>query len=148
MLLRPNGLLGTRGHQEGLSDRARPRPGPPSRTVGRRRERRARARAGRRARGRVAARLGQRIRAAARFVRARRAAALLPLVVNSDYIVRVGVNTLIYALLALGLNVVVGWAGLLDLGYVAFYGFGAYVLRDPLVRPVQPALAGGRERSR
>ncbi len=30
------------------------------------------------------------------------------------------------ALLAVGLNVVVGWAGLLDLGYVAFFGFGAY----------------------
>ena len=29
-------------------------------------------------------------------------------------------------LLALGLNVVVGWGGLLDLGYVAFYGIGAY----------------------
>src|SRR5439155_1667963 len=29
-------------------------------------------------------------------------------------------------LLALGLNIVVGYAGLLDLGYVAFYGFGAY----------------------
>ena len=29
-------------------------------------------------------------------------------------------------LLALGLNVVVGFAGLLDLGYVAFFGFGAY----------------------
>ncbi|HWE80519.1 MAG TPA: branched-chain amino acid ABC transporter permease [Gaiellaceae bacterium] len=52
--------------------------------------------------------------------------ALLPVVVSSDYIVRVGVNTLIYALLALGLNVVVGWAGLLDLGYVAFFGFGGY----------------------
>lgn len=54
------------------------------------------------------------------------AAALLPVVISSDYIVRVAVNTLIYALLALGLNLVVGWAGLLDLGYVAFYGFGAY----------------------
>jgi branched-chain amino acid transport system permease protein len=32
----------------------------------------------------------------------------------------------IYALLALGLNVVVGFAGLLDLGYVAFYAIGAY----------------------
>src|SRR5439155_11425234 len=30
------------------------------------------------------------------------------------------------ATLALGLNVVVGYAGLLDLGYVAFYGLGAY----------------------
>jgi branched-chain amino acid transport system permease protein len=32
----------------------------------------------------------------------------------------------VYALLALGLNVVVGFAGLLDLGYVAFYAIGAY----------------------
>ena len=29
-------------------------------------------------------------------------------------------------MLAVGLNITVGWAGLLDLGYVAFYGFGAY----------------------
>jgi branched-chain amino acid transport system permease protein len=54
------------------------------------------------------------------------AAALVPVVDSSDYIVRVGVNTLIYAMLALGLNIVVGWAGLLDLGYVAFYGCGGY----------------------
>jgi branched-chain amino acid transport system permease protein len=33
-----------------------------------------------------------------------------------------------YAVMALGLNVVVGFAGLLDLGYVAFYAFGAYSL--------------------
>jgi branched-chain amino acid transport system permease protein len=52
--------------------------------------------------------------------------AVLPVAASSDYIVRVGVNTLLYALLALGLNVVVGWAGLLDLGFVAFFGFGAY----------------------
>ena len=52
---------------------------------------------------------------------------LLPAVVSSDYIVRVGLNTMIYALLALGLNVVVGWSGLLDLGYIAFFGFGAYM---------------------
>ena len=38
----------------------------------------------------------------------------------------VGFDTLIYMLLALGLNIVVGWAGLLDLGYIAFFGFGAY----------------------
>jgi ABC-type branched-subunit amino acid transport system permease subunit len=37
-----------------------------------------------------------------------------------------GLFILIYSLLALGLNVVVGFAGLLDLGYVAFFGFGAY----------------------
>ena len=37
-----------------------------------------------------------------------------------------GIFILLYALLGLGLNVVVGFAGLLDLGYVAFFGFGAY----------------------
>ena len=54
------------------------------------------------------------------------AASFLPLVTSNDYIVRVGFDTLLYMLLALGLNIVVGYAGLLDLGYVAFYGFGAY----------------------
>jgi branched-chain amino acid transport system permease protein len=53
-------------------------------------------------------------------------AAVFPMLPVSDYVVRVGVNTLLFALLALGLNVVVGFAGLLDLGYIAFYGFGAY----------------------
>ncbi|MEU5823564.1 branched-chain amino acid ABC transporter permease [Streptomyces sp. NPDC047803] len=38
----------------------------------------------------------------------------------------IGVNILIFATVALGLNVVVGLAGLLDLGYVAFLGVGAY----------------------
>ena len=33
----------------------------------------------------------------------------------------------IYVLLAMGLNVVVGWAGLLDLGFIAFYAIGSYV---------------------
>ena len=32
----------------------------------------------------------------------------------------------IFMLLGLGLNIVVGYAGLLDLGYVAFFAFGAY----------------------
>jgi len=54
------------------------------------------------------------------------AAALVPLLSSNEYVIRVGVDTLIYALLALGLNVAVGFAGLLDLGFVAFYGFGAY----------------------
>src|SRR5207247_5847646 len=35
---------------------------------------------------------------------------------------------LLYVMLALGLNIVVGYAGLLDLGYVAFYAVGAYSL--------------------
>ena len=54
------------------------------------------------------------------------AAALLPALTSDLYIVRVGFDTMLYMLLALGLNVVLGYAGLLDLGYIAFYGFGAY----------------------
>ena len=34
---------------------------------------------------------------------------------------------LLYIMLALGLNIVVGFAGLLDLGYIAFYALGAYL---------------------
>ena len=41
--------------------------------------------------------------------------------------VRVLDFTLLYVMLALGLNIVVGYAGLLDLGYIAFYAVGAYV---------------------
>ena len=50
---------------------------------------------------------------------------LLPLRLSS-YAQSVLVDLLQYALLALGLNVVVGFAGLLDLGYVAFYAIGNY----------------------
>jgi branched-chain amino acid transport system permease protein len=54
-------------------------------------------------------------------------ATVFPFVVTgSGDLFRFGVFTLLYALLAQGLNVVVGYAGLLDLGYIAFYGFGAY----------------------
>ena len=41
--------------------------------------------------------------------------------------VRVLDFALLYVMLALGLNIVVGYAGLLDLGYVAFYALGAYL---------------------
>jgi branched-chain amino acid transport system permease protein len=54
------------------------------------------------------------------------AAALLPALTSNGYTIRVGFDTLLYMLLALGLNITVGYAGLLDLGYIAFYGFGAY----------------------
>lgn len=53
-------------------------------------------------------------------------AAIFPFLTGSDFHVRVGINVLLLAMLALGLNIVVGWTGLLDLGYIAFYGFGAY----------------------
>jgi ABC-type branched-subunit amino acid transport system permease subunit len=58
------------------------------------------------------------------------AAALIPLVTaqtdNDIYFLRVCTVALVFALLALGLNVAVGFAGLLDLGYIAYYGIGAY----------------------
>jgi len=41
--------------------------------------------------------------------------------------VRILATALLYVLLALGLNIVVGYAGLLDLGFVAFYAVGAYM---------------------
>ena len=53
-------------------------------------------------------------------------AASLPLWMGRGDLFAYGIFTLIYILLGLGLNVVVGYAGLLDLGYVALFGFGAY----------------------
>jgi len=41
--------------------------------------------------------------------------------------VRIADTALLYVLLAVGLNIVVGYAGLLDLGYVAFFAVGAYL---------------------
>ena len=51
---------------------------------------------------------------------------VLPLI--GDFVPRTGsmVVMLVFTMMALGLNVVVGYAGLLDLGYVAFYAAGAY----------------------
>ena len=42
--------------------------------------------------------------------------------------IRILCSALLYVLLALGLNIVVGYAGLLDLGFVAFYAVGAYMV--------------------
>lgn len=54
-------------------------------------------------------------------------AVTLPFMPYSDrYIIDLGTTVLIYILLGLGLNVTVGLAGLLDLGFVAFYAIGAY----------------------
>jgi branched-chain amino acid transport system permease protein len=58
------------------------------------------------------------------------ALALLPFLIGRNFgnsWVRVIDFALLYIMLALGLNIVVGFAGLLDLGYIAFYAVGAYV---------------------
>ncbi|MDD2219004.1 MAG: high-affinity branched-chain amino acid ABC transporter permease LivM [Desulfoplanes sp.] len=52
-------------------------------------------------------------------------AVIFPLIMDT-YQVNIMVTALIYVVLGLGLNIVVGLAGLLDLGYVAFYAVGAY----------------------
>ena len=52
-------------------------------------------------------------------------AMLIPLVAN-NYVLEVLTNAWFYAILCLGLNIVVGYAGLLDLGYAAFFAVGAY----------------------
>jgi branched-chain amino acid transport system permease protein len=54
---------------------------------------------------------------------------LLPLLLQSfgHHWVRIADTCLLYVMLALGMNIVVGYAGLLDLGYVAFYAVGAYM---------------------
>ncbi|MFD5184097.1 branched-chain amino acid ABC transporter permease [Streptomyces sp. NPDC058372] len=54
------------------------------------------------------------------------AAFAFPFTQTNDAYATIGTNILIFATVALGLNVVVGLAGLLDLGYVAFLGVGAY----------------------
>ncbi|MDJ1656909.1 DUF3382 domain-containing protein, partial [Raoultella sp. Ech2A] len=55
-------------------------------------------------------------------------AALIFPAIATKYLLTVAILGLIYVLLGLGLNIVVGLAGLLDLGYVAFYAIGAYGL--------------------
>lgn len=50
----------------------------------------------------------------------------MPIFVTSDQWIRVADMALIFAILALGLNIIVGYTGLLDLGFMAFFGIGSY----------------------
>jgi branched-chain amino acid transport system permease protein len=63
------------------------------------------------------------------FLLAAAALLILPLLLQGfgNAWVRIADTALLYVLLALGLNIVVGYAGLLDLGYVAFFAIGAYL---------------------
>jgi branched-chain amino acid transport system permease protein len=54
-------------------------------------------------------------------------AALFPLIVRNDGDIDAAANACAFAILALGLNIVVGFAGLLDLGYAAFFAIGGYI---------------------
>jgi len=71
---------------------------------------------------------------------------ILPLLLQTagNAWVRIADMALLYVLLALGLNIVVGFAGLLDLGYVAFFAVGAYMfglLASPHLTDSFPAIA-------
>jgi branched-chain amino acid transport system permease protein len=71
---------------------------------------------------------------------------ILPLVLQSfgNAWVRIADMALLFVLLSLGLNIVVGYAGLLDLGYVAFFAIGAYMfglMSSPHLTDTFPAFA-------
>lgn len=66
-------------------------------------------------------------------------AALFPFTQTDDQYATLGVYILIFATVALGLNIVVGLAGLLDLGYVAFLGVGAYAASMVSGAPSSPS---------
>ncbi|MGI8747373.1 MAG: branched-chain amino acid ABC transporter permease, partial [Deinococcus sp.] len=55
-------------------------------------------------------------------------AALLPLFVRSGYVLDVAVNVMIFAIAAYGMNVMLGYAGLLPLAHAGFFGIGAYAV--------------------
>src|ERR1700680_3971381 len=64
-----------------------------------------------------------------------------------NYVIAMGVSAGIYALMALGLNVIWGMAGLVNLGLVGFFAVGAYVsalLTRKLGLPLPPGLICGR----
>ena len=120
----PAGHLRQAGGEEGLEHERGP-----TRAAADRRRRVGRERGGRRARS-LAGRdedAYERTPAAVKLLALAPPFAVFPLLVDSDYLMQVGVDTLIFVLLALGLNVAVGWVGLLDLGFVAFFGLGAYL---------------------
>jgi branched-chain amino acid transport system permease protein len=80
------------------------------------------------------------------FIAAAIALLLVPLVLQNfgNAWVRIADMALLYVLLALGLNIVVGFAGLLDLGYVAFFAIGAYMyglMASPHLVETFPAIA-------
>jgi branched-chain amino acid transport system permease protein len=56
------------------------------------------------------------------------AAGAIPLALDNLYYRDILTFIALYSMLGLGLNIVVGYAGLLDLGYIAFYAIGAYTI--------------------
>src|SRR5579884_2384918 len=70
------------------------------------------------------------------------AALVFPLIVQNGGDIDAAANALAFAALALGLNIVVGFAGLLDLGYAAFFAIGAYAYGAFASYQIEPAWSG------
>src|ERR1700724_506522 len=64
---------------------------------------------------------------------------LFPLIDGNEGDIQPAANALAFAILALGLNIVVGFAGLLDLGYAAFFAIGAYTYGALASYQIEPA---------
>src|SRR5579862_1014052 len=69
-------------------------------------------------------------------------ALLFPVISRNDANIDSAANALAFAALALGLNIVVGFAGLLDLGYAAFFAIGAYTYGAFASFQIEPAWSG------
>jgi ABC-type branched-subunit amino acid transport system ATPase component/ABC-type branched-subunit amino acid transport system permease subunit len=70
------------------------------------------------------------------------AAILFPIVIGNDADIDSAANALAFAALAVGLNIVVGFAGLLDIGYAAFFAIGAYSYGALASWQLHPAWSG------
>jgi branched-chain amino acid transport system permease protein len=88
------------------------------------------------------ARLSPRTRGRLAILLATAAALLFPILHRNDADIDSLANALSFAALALGLNIVVGFAGLLDLGYAAFFAIGAYAYGIAASWQLQPAWSG------
>lgn len=51
---------------------------------------------------------------------------IFPVIIHNQYYVRIAISVIIYSMLALGLNLVLGYAGMLHLGHAAMFALGAY----------------------
>jgi len=91
---------------------------------------------------RLILRISPRVRARLGMVLLTAAALLFPLVNQNDADIDSAANALAFAALALGLNIVVGFAGLLDLGYAAFFAIGAYAYGVASSWQLQPRWTG------
>ena len=74
------------------------------------------------------------------------AATILPFIITNSYTLRILTNVCIYSIIALSINLIVGFSGQLDFGRAAFVGLGAYcsaILVTTLHMPFIVGLIGG-----